>query len=73
MVGEDRAIATKLAPTRYDKVVAALGGYGDHVDQPDQLEAALKRAFASNKPACIDVSLDPQGMAKTGASMPYIV
>jgi acetolactate synthase-1/2/3 large subunit len=73
MVGEARAVATSLAPTHYDKIVAAMGGYGEHVDHPDQLEAALERAFASGKPACIDVALDPQGMAKTEASQPYIV
>jgi acetolactate synthase-1/2/3 large subunit len=73
MVGEDRAIATKLAPTRYDKIVAAMGGYGEHVDDPAEIGPALSRAFASGLPACIDVSLDEKGMAKTGASTPYIV
>jgi acetolactate synthase-1/2/3 large subunit len=73
MMGEDRAIATSLAPTRYDKIVEAMGGYGEHVDNPDDLKGALKRAFASGKPACIDVTLDPKGMVKTGASTPYIV
>lgn len=73
MVGEDRAVATTLAPTRYDKIVEAMGGYGEHVDNPDDLKPALERAFASGKPACIDVAIDPRGMAKTGASTPYIV
>ncbi|MBI5670833.1 MAG: hypothetical protein HZC41_22810 [Chloroflexi bacterium] len=73
MVGEERAIATSLAPTRYDKIVEAMGGYGEHVDNPDDLLPALERAFNSGKPACIDVTIDPHGMAKTGASTPYIV
>lgn len=73
MVGEERAVATTLAPTRYDKIVEAMGGYGEHVDNPDNLKPALERAFASGKPACIDVAIDPRGMAKTGASTPYIV
>ena len=73
MVGKERAIASSLAPTRYDKIVAAMGGYGEHVDNPAEIEAALARAFASGKPACIDVALDPEGMQKTGASSPYIV
>ncbi|MDX1992251.1 MAG: thiamine pyrophosphate-binding protein, partial [bacterium] len=71
MVTEERAIATALAPTRYDKVVEALGGYGEHVENPDDLPGALERAFASGKPGCINVTLDPRGMAKTGASTPY--
>jgi acetolactate synthase-1/2/3 large subunit len=73
MVGADRAIATSLAPTRYDRIVEALGGYGELVENPADLPRALGRAFASGKPACINVTLDPQGMAKTGASTPYIV
>jgi acetolactate synthase-1/2/3 large subunit len=73
MLGADRAVATSLAPTRYDQVVAALGGYGEHVEDPAQIVPALERAFASGKPACINVPLDEEGMSKTGASTPYIV
>lgn len=73
MVGEDRAIATKLSPTRYDKIVEAMGGYGELVESPADIGPALSRAFASGKPACINVLLDEKGMAKTGASTPYIV
>ncbi len=73
MVGAERAIATSLAPTRYDRVVEALGGYGELVERPEGIVPALERAFASGKPACINVMLDPGGMGKTGASSPYIV
>lgn len=73
MVGEERAIATRLAPTRYDRIVAAMGGYGEHVEEPAEIGPALERAFASGKPACVNVALDERGMAKTGASTPYIV
>ena len=73
MVGAERAIATSLAPTRYDKVVEALGGYGELVEEPGGIGPALERAFAGGKPACVNVMLDPAGMSKTGASSPYIV
>ncbi|MBW7958839.1 MAG: hypothetical protein H3C69_04710 [Candidatus Promineofilum sp.] len=73
MVGTERAIATSLAPTRYDKVVEAMGGYGELVEEPDKISPALERALASGKPACINVMLDPAGMNKTDASSPYIV
>ena len=73
MVGAERAIATSLAATRYDRVVEALGGYGELVNMPEEIAPALERAFASGKPACINVMLDPGGMGKTGASSPYIV
>lgn len=73
MVGEDRAIATALAPTRYDKIVEAMGGHGEHVERPEEMAAAITRALESGKPACVNVSLDPLGVVKTGASTPYIV
>jgi acetolactate synthase I/II/III large subunit len=73
MVGEDRAVATNLAPSRYDKIVEAMGGYGEYVETPDGILPALERAFASGKPACVNVAIDPKGMSKTGASTPYIV
>jgi acetolactate synthase-1/2/3 large subunit len=73
MVEEERAIATKLSVARYDKIVEAMGGYGEYVENPDDLGGALERAFASGKPACINVAIDPRGMSKTGASTPYIV
>jgi len=53
------SVAADLAPrTRYDKVVEALGGYGEMVDRPDQIRPALDRAFASGVPACINVICD---------------
>jgi acetolactate synthase-1/2/3 large subunit len=57
MYGRERLVATELAPTRYDKVVEALGGYGELVTAPDQFRPALERAFASGKPACIKVMI----------------
>lgn len=73
MMGEERAFATSLALTRYEKVVEALGGYGEFVEQPEGILPALERAFASGVPACVNVVIDPKGLLKTGASTPYIV
>lgn len=52
-----RLVATQLNYTRYDKVVEALGGYGEHVTDPKDIRPALERAFASGKAACINVVL----------------
>jgi acetolactate synthase-1/2/3 large subunit len=52
-------IANLLAPTRYDRVVEALGGYGEHVTQPKDIRPALERARESGKPACVNVMVDP--------------
>jgi acetolactate synthase-1/2/3 large subunit len=52
--------AAELAPgIRYDKMVEALGGYGELVERPEDIRPALERAFASGKPACVNVLLDP--------------
>jgi len=49
--------STLLNPTRYDKVVEALGGHGELVERPEQLRPALERAAASGKPACVNVMI----------------
>ncbi|MBX5451280.1 acetolactate synthase [Thermogemmatispora sp.] len=54
------ATAAELAPgIRYDKMVEALGGYGELVERPEEIRPALERAFASGLPACINVLIDP--------------
>jgi acetolactate synthase-1/2/3 large subunit len=55
--GADRLVATELNYTRYDQVVEALGGHGEHVTEPDQIRPALERAFASGKPALVNVEM----------------
>jgi len=57
--GEARARGCTLAPaTRYDQVAAALGGYGEFVTDAAALPAALERAFASGRPACVNVVIE---------------
>lgn len=54
---------------RYDKVVEALGGYGETVTEPSQIRPALERAFAAGVPACINVITDPTvGYGHSGAA-----
>jgi acetolactate synthase-1/2/3 large subunit len=55
--GEDRLVATELARTRYDKIVEAMGGHGEHVTEPDQIRPAIERALASGKAACVNVEM----------------
>ena len=47
------------AGLRYDEVVRTLGGHGELVERPDELRPALERAFASGKPALVNVLTDP--------------
>ncbi len=55
LYGWDRLSATLLEPTRYDKVVEALGGHGEFVERPEDLQPALERAADSGKPALVNV------------------
>ncbi|MEM7286474.1 MAG: thiamine pyrophosphate-dependent enzyme [Actinomycetota bacterium] len=55
--GADRLVATELAPTRYDLVVEALGGHGEHVTEPGDIAPAIARAFASGRPALVNVEM----------------
>jgi acetolactate synthase I/II/III large subunit len=68
MYGDEKALATSLAPTRYDRVVEALGGRGEHVDDPAALVPALTRAFESGTVYCVDVAIDPDAAAASGAA-----
>ena len=56
--GANRMHGCELLPARYDQVVAALGGHGEHVERAADLPAAIERALASGKPACINVMIE---------------
>ncbi len=64
LYGEDRLVAVELNRTRYDLVVEALGGYGEHVVEPTEIGPAIARAFESGKPALVNVEIrqDRTGM-----------
>lgn len=51
--------ANLLAATRYDLIVAAMGGHGEHVTDPAEIRPALERARASGKASCVNVMIDP--------------
>lgn len=58
--GEERGdVANLLLATRYDKIVEAMGGYGEHVTEPQDIRPALDHARASGKPALVNVMIDP--------------
>ena len=55
--GEERTVGCDLLPSRYDKVIEALGGHGEFVQHPDELTPAVERALASRLPACINIAI----------------
>ncbi|MFH1604308.1 MAG: thiamine pyrophosphate-binding protein [Pseudomonadota bacterium] len=58
-----RAIATDLEFRNYELVAQGLGCHGELVEDPAKLSAAIERAFASGKPALLNVPIrvDPSG------------
>src|SRR5215211_4320855 len=64
------SVAAELRPgTRYDQIVTALGGHGELVERPQDLKPALERAFASGKPACVNVLTDPDVIYPRSANL----
>jgi acetolactate synthase-1/2/3 large subunit len=58
--GKRREIGNRLGTVRYDQMIAAMGGYGELVEQPDDIQAAIQRALESGLPACVNVMVDPE-------------
>jgi acetolactate synthase I/II/III large subunit len=60
--GAARAHGLDLLPTRYDRVAAAFGAHGEHVERPAELAPALRsamqRANQAGLPACVNVMID---------------
>ena len=57
--GESGIVATELGPTRYERAAEAFGAYGELVEDPADIIPAVERAFASGRPACVNVMTDP--------------
>ncbi|MBP9111282.1 MAG: acetolactate synthase [Polyangiaceae bacterium] len=69
LYGEERATATALAYTRYEKIVEACGGKGEWVETFEALGPALDRAFASNVPYCVNVKIATSDFRKGAISV----
>ncbi|HEY3079850.1 MAG TPA: thiamine pyrophosphate-binding protein [Chloroflexota bacterium] len=57
--GPGRDGPVRMAHRRWDRVVEALGGHGEHVERPEEIHPAIERALASGKPACVHVVTRP--------------
>jgi len=66
LYGKERLVATELEYTRYEKVAEACGGHGEYVERTADLGGALERAFASGKPAVVNVKIGHSGF-RSGA------
>jgi len=53
-------IEARFSEVRYDQMMIAMGGHGELVDRVQDLQVAIRRAFASGKTALVQVRTDPQ-------------
>ena len=59
------SVGRELGHQRYDKLVEALGGYGEFVEKPAEIRPAIERALASGRPSLVNVCTDPDAFATT--------
>lgn len=60
--GPERTIGANLGLMRYDQIVETMGGFGIYVEKIADIKPALKKAFDSGKPACVNVRTDPEAL-----------
>lgn len=57
--GKDKLVASELGPVHYEKAAEGFGVHAEFVDRGEEIRPALERAFASGRPACVNVMVDP--------------
>jgi len=62
---EGGKIGRDLGYTHYEKMMDAFGGHSEYVERPGDIRPALERAFASGKPAIVNVKTDYRARATT--------
>jgi acetolactate synthase-1/2/3 large subunit len=69
LYGPDRTPACRLAPTRYDLMIEAMGGHGEWVETPAALRPAIERALGCGKPAVVNVRIGASDFRKDAISV----
>ncbi|MCX8072023.1 MAG: thiamine pyrophosphate-binding protein [Candidatus Binatia bacterium] len=69
LYGRERAVATGLDYTRYDRVVEALGGHGEYCERPEEIRPAIERALAAGKPALVNIKIGTSEFRKDAISI----
>jgi len=59
------SLGATSATRRYDKLAQELGAHGEFVEKPHEIRPALERAYASGKPAVVNVITDHKARAQT--------
>jgi thiamine pyrophosphate-dependent acetolactate synthase large subunit-like protein len=86
IINDDQALGAEMAahmdhighplqvtfcPVRYDEMARAIGGHGEYVDREEDIQPAIRRAFASGKPAIVQVAVDQD--ASHAYMPPYVM
>ena len=71
--GQERAVATSLGDTRYERMVEMFDGYGEYVEQPGEIVPAIQRALESRRPAIVNVMLDPEALLMMQGAGSYVL
>jgi acetolactate synthase-1/2/3 large subunit len=69
LYGEERAVATGLSFTRYDRVVEALGGHGEYVERAQDIRPAIERTLEAGKPGLINIKIGRSDFRKDAISI----
>ncbi|MCB9961657.1 MAG: thiamine pyrophosphate-binding protein [Rhodobiaceae bacterium] len=69
MYGANYNIITQIAGTRYADIAAAFGCHAERVDRLEDVGSAMERAFASGKPAMVEIMVDADVVHPVTASM----
>ena len=56
--GKERLLGTQLGNTNYHEVAAGFGCHAQKISRIEELGPAIRTAFASGKPACLNVIID---------------
>ena len=64
---EGNKVGRTLGYQRYEKMMDAFGGHGEYVEKPSGIRPALERAYASGKPAIVNVKTDFRARATDAA------
>ena len=62
----DPAPTVFVPGSRYDQMMAAFGGVGVNVTNPDELKRAVNEAMDSGKPTLINAEIDPAAGSESG-------
>jgi acetolactate synthase-1/2/3 large subunit len=69
LYGKNREVIVSLRDSRYDEVARGFGVEGQRIDRYEDIAPAVRAAFASGEPRCLNVIIDPDVMHPRTAMM----